>query len=112
MRTLILAFVVMFGLSSVAVAGNSIETNRENCAKIRGMASGDKEAIARKMRVSMSSIRFIKGGWLWYPAYGTKMCAVMVDTAKGPTTCIVQSVHQDSYMVFGSVGGFGNAVCS
>ena len=52
------------------------------CSKVTGLSQGFEEEIATKLRVSVSSVRFMR-------AYPDRLggCDVTVDTPKGPITC-------------------------
>jgi hypothetical protein len=69
------------------------------CSKASGISKGFGEYVASKMRVSMSSVRLIRAS---QDSYGG--CAVTVDTAKGPQSCVGATLYTDGkdYWIGGS----------
>jgi hypothetical protein len=60
------------------------------CSKATGLSKGFAEYVGSRMKVAVSSVRLIRAS---ADTYGG--CAVTVDTAKGPQSCVGTTLYTD-----------------
>ncbi len=68
------------------------------CSKATGLSKGFAEIVGSRMRVSVSSVSLLRAS---QDSYGS--CAITVDTAKGPQSCVGASVYTDGKVFW--IGG-------
>lgn len=91
---------MMFCVSTLVIAEvREVKPPGPYCSKASGLSKGFAEYVASKMRVSMSSVSLIRAS---QDTYGG--CAITVDTAKGPQSCVGAILYTDGkdYWIGGS----------
>lgn len=92
--------IMMFFLSTLVFAEvREVKPPGPYCSKASGISKGFGEYVASKMKVSMSSVSLIRAS---QDSYGG--CAITVDTAKGPQSCVGATLYTDGkdYWIGGS----------
>ena len=63
----------------------------QNCKKATGMSVGASERLSEALKVSVSSIRFIRTEY-----FGNNYCEAVIDTPKGIKKCKAEVIVKDS----------------
>ena len=94
--------------------GNDCDKTTESCSQVIAITEGFREGISRRVKVSVSTVTFIRGEYGTGP-YGN--CSVVVDTPKGIYKCgylWLAKLKNGKYVAQdpGGTHGFGLPECS
>jgi hypothetical protein len=85
MRKLINTALLVCASASATAANVQLDVTEANCKKVRAIAEGDPMNIATKLKVPLSSVRFL--GAKWEVGRYAEDCVFTFDTAIGPIRC-------------------------
>lgn len=97
MTYFVIGTLVAFGCSAAEV--KEMKPTEQYCSKATGLSKGFAEMVARRMRVSVSSVELLSAS-----SAGNLGCLIKVDTAKGPQSCLGGTVYSDGQDFW--IGGY------